>query len=41
LIAKDELSDQKHYVGFLTLKSARMQLELNEIKAEVAALQQR
>ena len=37
----DELSDQKHYVDFLTLKSARMQLELNEIKAEVAALQQR
>ncbi|MFY9224520.1 MAG: hypothetical protein WAQ98_17735 [Blastocatellia bacterium] len=37
----DELSDQKHYVDFLTLKSARMQLELNKIKAEVAALQQR
>jgi len=37
----DELSDQKHYVDFLTLKSARMQMEINELKAEVAALQQR
>jgi chromosome segregation ATPase len=37
----DKLSDEKHYVDFLTLKSARMQMEINELKAEVAALQQR
>jgi chromosome segregation ATPase len=36
-----ELKDNKHYVDFLTLKSARMQLELNELKTEVATLQQK
>lgn len=37
----DELKDANHYVDFLTLKSARLQLELNELKAEVALLQQK
>ncbi len=37
----DKLEDQKHYIDFLTLKGARMQMEINELKADVALLQQK
>lgn len=35
----DKLEDQKYFVDFINLKVARMQLEINELKGDVLALQ--